>query len=65
MVLIAVAGFIQSNFLDVPYLGEPITYQTESGEEVVALQKVDGSIDINGVYFKTFHLKFKRLNSHL
>jgi len=57
IVLIAIAGFIKFNFLDVPYLDEQATYQTESGEEIFAHQKVDGSIEISGLYFKTFHLK--------
>ncbi|MEH6357416.1 MAG: MliC family protein [Pseudomonadales bacterium] len=57
LVLIAVAGFIKFNLLDIPYFGDPATYQIDSGEEIIVQLKADDLIEISSFYFKTFHLK--------
>lgn len=57
IILIAAAGFIKFNFLDVPYAGEPVTYSTTSGDIITAHFKTDDSVEVSGSNFESVHLK--------
>ena len=46
IVLIAGAGFIKFNFIDVPYLGTPVTYVSKTGEIIEVHSKVDDFIEV-------------------
>ena len=57
IILIAAAGFIKSNFLDVPDAGEPVTYSTTSGDIITVHFKADDSVEVSGPNFESAHLK--------
>ena len=44
VLLVAFAGFIKFNFLDVPYLGDSVVYTSEAGENIETHFKVDDSV---------------------
>jgi hypothetical protein len=46
LLLIALAGFIKFNFLDVPFLGDPIEYRAKTGEIIIISERVDESIQL-------------------
>ena len=46
IVLVAGAGFIKFNFIDVPYLGTPVTYVSKMGEIIEVHSKVDDFIEV-------------------
>jgi len=57
IILIAAAGFIKFNFFDAPYVGEPVTYSTTSGDIITAHFKTDDSVEVSGPNFESVHLK--------
>ena len=45
--VVAIAGFIKFNFLDVPYMGDSVGYKAETGETIVISKRVDESIQLS------------------
>lgn len=47
LLLVVLAAVVKFNFLDVPYVGEPIIYFTNSGEQAKVFTKADDSIRVH------------------
>ena len=47
VLMVAVAGFIKFNFIDVPYTDDSTIYISSSGEQLTLADKADGSVEIS------------------